>query len=54
MEDPINVSEILHSGEGGDVERQLETQNKSFMFVFTCVLFSVASTFHSCVVVYLA
>ena len=30
MEDLIVDSEILHGGEGGDVERWLEPQNKSF------------------------
>jgi len=30
MEDPIVDSEILHGGEGGDIERWLELRNKSF------------------------
>jgi len=30
VEDPIVDNEILHGGEGGDVERWLEPRNKSF------------------------
>jgi len=41
VEDPLVDSEILHSGEGGDVERWLEPRNKSFVFVFACVLLSI-------------
>ena len=41
MEDPLEDSKILHSGEGGDVEPWLETQNKSFVFVFASVLLSI-------------
>ena len=35
MEDPIVDSEILHSGEGGDIVQWLEHQNKSFLFAIT-------------------
>ena len=45
MEDPLDDSEILHSGEGGDVERWLEPQNNSFVFVIACVLLSIAFHF---------
>ena len=36
---------ILHSGEGGNVERWLEPRNKSFMFEFAFVLLSIAYYF---------
>ena len=42
MEDPLENSEIFHSGEGGDVERWLEPQNNSFVLVIDCVLLSIA------------
>ena len=42
MEDPLEDSEILHSDEGGDVERWLEPRNKTFVFVFACVSLSIA------------
>jgi len=42
VEDPLEDSEILHSGEGRDVERWLEPQNNSFVFAITCVLLSIA------------
>ena len=45
MEDPLEDSEILHSGKGGDIEWWLESQNKSFVFAFTCVLLSIAFYF---------
>ena len=45
MEDPLEDSEILHSGEGGDVERWHEPGNKFFVFVFACVLLSIAFLF---------
>jgi len=32
VEDPLVDSEILHSGEGGDIEQWLKPQNKSFLF----------------------
>ena len=38
VEDPLEDSEILHSGEGGDVERWLEPQNKFLVFAIACVL----------------
>ena len=52
MKDPLEDSEILHSGEGGDVERWLEPRNKFFVFVFACILLSIIFTFHTCVVVH--
>ena len=42
MEDTLEDSEILHSGEGGDVERWLEPRNNSFLFLIACVLLSIA------------
>ena len=45
MEDPLEDSEILHSDEGGDVERCLESRNNFFMFAFACVLLSIAFQF---------
>ena len=42
MKDPLVDSETLHSGKGGDVERWLESRNKFFVFVITCVLLSFA------------
>ena len=42
MEDPLVDSEILHSGEGENVERWLKSQNKFFVFVIACVFLSVA------------
>ena len=45
MEDPLKDSEILHSGEGGDVQRWLKPRNKFFVFVFSCVLHSIAFYF---------
>ena len=42
MEDSIVDSEILHGGEGGDVERWLEPRNKSFYFrLIYCLLFII-------------
>ena len=35
-------SEILHGGEGGDVERWLEPRNKFFVFVIDCLLISIS------------
>jgi len=45
VEDPLENSEIFHSGEGGDVERWLEPQNNSFVFAIVCVLLSIAFHF---------
>ena len=45
MEDPLEDSEILHSGEGGDVERWLEPGNNSFMIAIACVLLFIAFHF---------
>jgi len=42
VEDPIVDSEILHGGEGGDVEWWLEPRNKFFMFMIACLLISVS------------
>ena len=42
---PLEDSEILHSGEGGDVERWLEPWNNSFVFVIACVFLSIAFHF---------
>ena len=42
VEDPLENSEIVHSGEGGDVERWLEPRNNSFVFVIACALLSLA------------
>ena len=33
MEDPLVDSEILHNGEGEDLEQWLKLRNKSFLFV---------------------
>jgi len=41
MEDPLEDSEILYSGEGGDVERWLEPQNNSLVFTIACILLSI-------------
>jgi len=53
MENPLKANEILHSGEGRDVERWLESRNNSFVFAIACVLLSIFFTFHTCVVVHL-
>ena len=42
VEDPLEDSEILHSGEGGDVERWLEPRNNSFVFAIVYVLLFIA------------
>ena len=42
MEDPLEDSEILNSGEGGDVEWWLEPRNNSFVLAIACVLLSIA------------
>ena len=42
MEDPLEDSEILHSGESGDVEQWLEPRDNFFVFVIACVLLSIA------------
>ena len=44
VEDTLEDSEILHSGEDGDVERWLKPQNNFFVFVIAWVLLSI--TFH--------
>jgi len=36
MEDPLEDSEVIHSGEGGDVEQWLESQNK-FLCACDCL-----------------
>jgi len=48
VEDPLVDSEILHSGEGGNVEQWLEPQNKSFFFVIALLsLFHLLVYIHS-------
>jgi len=42
MEDPLEDSDIIHSGEGGDIEWWLEPQNNCFVFAIACVLLSIA------------
>jgi len=42
MEDPIVDSEILHGGEGGDVERWLEPRNKFIVIVIACLLIFIS------------
>jgi len=42
VEDLLVDSEILHSGEGGDVDRWLKPRNIFFVFVIACVLLSIA------------
>ena len=42
VEDPLEDSEILHSGEGGDVERWLKPRHKFFVFAIAYVLLSIA------------
>ena len=43
----VNLVEILHSGEGGDVEQWLEPRNKllvfaiGFLIAFHCFTFSI-------------
>ena len=41
MEDPLEDNEILHSGEGEDIERWLEPRNNFFVFAIACVLLSI-------------
>jgi len=53
VKDPLEYSEILHNGEGGDVKQSLEPPNNFFVFVFAYVLLSIAFAFHTCVVVHL-
>ena len=53
MKDPLEDSEILHSGEGGDVDRWLESRNNFFVFAIAFVLLSIIFTIHTCVVVIL-
>ena len=55
MKDSLEDNEILHSGEGGDVERWLEPRNKFFVFVIACVLLSIVfHFFYACVIINLA
>ena len=42
MEDPLVDSKILHSGEGENVKRWLEPQNKFLVFAIACVLLFIA------------
>ena len=41
VEDLLDDTEILHSGEGRDVERWLKFRNNSLVFAIACVLFSI-------------
>jgi len=45
VEDPLEDSEIFHSGESGDVERGLEPRNNSFVFVIAYILLSITFYF---------
>ena len=49
MEDPIIDSEILHGGEGGDVERWLKPRNKFFVFAIACLLLYISFIAYTCV-----
>ena len=42
MEESLVDSEIIHGGEGGDVERCLELRNKFFVFANACLLISIS------------
>jgi len=49
MKDPIADSEILHNGEGRDVERWLKPQNKSFCLQLLYYLYLLV--YHSFILV---
>ena len=53
MEDSLVDSEIIHSGEGGDIKWWLEPRNKFLVFAIAFVLLFIAYHY-SCVVVCLA
>jgi len=42
VKDPLKDSEILHSGEGGDVERWLKPRNDTLVSAIACVFLSIA------------
>ena len=51
MEDPLEDSEILHSGEGGDVEQTSEQISLCLRLFVTCsLLFFI---FHTCMIIHL-
>ena len=53
MKDPLVDSKIIHSGEGGDVERWLESRNSLYLrLLVSCSLFLFI--IDTCVVVHLA
>ena len=60
VKDPLEDSEILHSGEDRDVEQWLEPWNNSFVFTIACVLLSITfyisylSSCLSCLIPFLA
>ena len=54
MENPLKANEILHSGEGRDVERWLESRNNSFVFAIACVSSLLLFIIHTCVIILLA
>ena len=45
MKDPLKDSEIVHSAEGGDVERGSNIGTNSFVFVIACILLSIVFHF---------
>jgi len=45
VEDPLEDSEILHSGEGRDESSGSNLKINSFVFVIACVLFSIVFHF---------
>jgi len=49
VEDPTVNSEILHGGEGRDIERWLEPRNKFFVFAIACLLISISYITCTCV-----
>ena len=54
MEDPIVNSEILHDGEGRDVERWLKSRNKFFVFAIACLFIYISLLSCTCVVASIA
>ena len=44
----VDIVETLHGGKGGDVERWLEPQNKSFVFAIDFLIAFYCFTFLSC------
>ena len=45
MEDSLEDSEVIHSGEGGDIEQWLEPRTNFFVFAIAYVLLSIAFYF---------